>query len=63
MGGDVVHSVSTQCPTCFEWVDILIDEGDSGAMVQDCDVCCRPMEATVRWSEDGEPIVRVVSAS
>ncbi len=58
-----MYSVSTQCPACFEWVEIFVDPDDRGTMVQDCDVCCRPMEATVQWSEHGEPIVRVVSAS
>ena len=58
-----MHAVSTQCPTCFEWVDIFVDGGDSGKMVQDCDVCCRPMEVTVRWSDAGEPLIDVVSAN
>ena len=58
-----MHSVSTQCPACFEWVEIFVDQADEGTMVQDCDVCCRPMEATVRWLEDGEPHVRVVLAN
>ena len=58
-----MYAVSTQCPACFEWVEIFVDPGDSGAMVQDCDVCCRPMEATVSWTEEGEPQVRVVSAN
>ena len=58
-----MHTVPTQCPSCFEWVEIFVDQADRGAMIQHCDVCCRPMEATVSWTEDGEPQVRVVSAS
>ena len=46
-----MHAVSTQCPACFEWVEIFVDQADEGTMVQDCDVCCRPMEATVWWGE------------
>jgi hypothetical protein len=61
--GGLVHEVSTQCPACFEWVEIYVDEGDRGRMVQDCDVCCRPMDVLVRWSEDGEPVIDVRSAN
>jgi hypothetical protein len=52
-----------QCPTCFEWVALFVDEGDHGKMIQDCEVCCRPMELTVYWTEEGELRVDVVSAS
>ncbi len=54
--------MTTQCPTCFEWVELYIDEDDRGKMIQDCDVCCRPMEIHVRRTDDGELQVDVVSA-
>ena len=58
-----MYAVPAQCPACFEWIDIFVDQADRGTMVQDCDVCCRPMEATVQWSEEGEPFVHVVPAN
>lgn len=61
--GGSVFEVSTQCPTCFEWVEIFVDQGDRGRMVQDCDVCCRPMDVLVRWTDDGEPQLEVRSAN
>ena len=61
--GDGVFEVSTQCPACFEWVEIFVDRDDRGRMVQDCDVCCRSMDVLVRWTEDGEPQIEVRSAN
>jgi len=58
-----MHDLTTQCPTCFEWVALFVEDGDVGKMIQDCEVCCRPMELNVRWTEDGEVQVDVVSAS
>ena len=54
--------VSVQCPACFQWVGIEIDRQDRGLLVQDCEVCCRPMEVRVQWRESGEPEVRVEPA-
>lgn len=54
--------MSVQCPACFQWVGIEIDRQDRGLLVQDCEVCCRPMEVRVQWRESGEPEVRVEPA-
>ena len=43
-----------QCVFCFEWVTLDVDPQDRGAMVHDCDVCCRPLQITVQWSGDGQ---------
>ncbi|MEC8194217.1 MAG: CPXCG motif-containing cysteine-rich protein [Myxococcota bacterium] len=51
-----------QCPACFEWVELDVDPNDRGSMVQDCDVCCRPMEVTVHWSGSDGPWVSVRAA-
>ena len=61
--GGGVFEVSTQCPACFEWVEIVVDRDDRGRMVQDCDVCCRPMDVSVHWSEEDEPQISVRSAN
>lgn len=54
--------LTAQCPACFEWVELDIDHADIGSMVQDCDVCCRPMEITVHPSGRSGPRVSVRSA-
>jgi hypothetical protein len=42
------------CPSCFETFTILIDtSGGDCEMVQDCEVCCRPMKLRV-GCEPGE---------
>lgn len=41
--------VSLTCPYCGEAIDLSVDEsgGDSQQYVEDCAVCCQPMEVTV----------------
>lgn len=55
--GDGVADLTTwvQCPYCGEDVELAVDPG-GGAMqeyVEDCEVCCQPMQLTVTWGEDG----------
>jgi hypothetical protein len=30
------------CPYCGEEVEILVDPGERGPFVEDCEVCCNP---------------------
>ena len=35
-----------QCPTCFEWFELVLPELSEGGTVEldyDCEICCRPM--------------------
>lgn len=43
------------CPYCGETIEIDIDEGGGPTQryVQDCAVCCRPIELAVDETEDG----------
>lgn len=43
-----MDSVRVQCPYCFEWVEITLEPDVQGDMVQDCEVCCRPWQLSVR---------------
>lgn len=45
--------VDLQCPYCFEWMQVYIDPGTEGEMVQDCEVCCRPWLLVVTRGRDG----------
>jgi len=43
-----------QCPYCGEAIEIVIDVSiESQAYIEDCSVCCRPMELSVSVA-DGE---------
>jgi len=49
---------TVQCPYCGEPIDLEVD-GSAGeqAYIEDCGVCCRPIE--VRLVVDGEPRLEV----
>jgi hypothetical protein len=50
-----LESTVAQCPYCGEPVELLLD-GSAGNQeyVEDCAVCCRPIEVSLRVGEDGE---------
>jgi hypothetical protein len=57
------ESLSIECPHCGEPFTIPFDvtEGDAEFVV-DCEVCCRPIDITVRL-EDGEIVALDVQPS
>lgn len=50
------------CPWCGETLDLLIEADVRGTMIQDCEVCCQPMELTIRRDEWGDPDIAVAQA-
>ncbi|WP_224485473.1 CPXCG motif-containing cysteine-rich protein [Robertkochia aurantiaca] len=44
-----------QCPYCWETISMLLDPSRDQTYVEDCEVCCNPIELSVRF-EDGELI-------
>ncbi|MCM5662717.1 CPXCG motif-containing cysteine-rich protein [Galbibacter mesophilus] len=44
-----------QCPYCWEEISMLLDPSVNQTYVEDCEVCCNPIEVTVNF-EDGELI-------
>lgn len=67
----MLPSVSVQCPYCGEPIELLIEDPvedsmagsmDQQSYVEDCPVCCRPIEVTVTL-EDGAPRVQVAADS
>jgi len=54
----------TTCPYCGEAISLWVDPGGGGAQtyVEDCSVCCKPIELSVSMSEDGEPAVHAARA-
>lgn len=44
-GGEPARLINVQCPFCGEWVDTVIDlSAGSFRYIEDCQVCCQPME-------------------
>jgi len=47
-----------QCPYCWERFEILIDPGETFQVyIEDCEICCRPIQFQVQIDEYGEPAV------
>jgi hypothetical protein len=43
-----------QCPYCWEEISMIFDESESSqTYIEDCEVCCNPIEVSVSF-EDGE---------
>ncbi len=50
--------VSVQCPYCWERFTILVDGSvEAQDYVEDCEICCRPIDFAVRITEDGRAAV------
>lgn len=40
-----------ECPWCFEQFPLVIDTSSGGyEMIEDCSVCCRPIQLEIRCS-------------
>lgn len=45
---------SVQCPYCGEWIELTIDRSvGEQHYVEDCSVCCRPIEISLIAMPDG----------
>jgi hypothetical protein len=51
----MLPTITVPCPYCGERVELMIDESaDLQRYVEDCPVCCRPMEISVAFGAGGE---------
>jgi len=49
-----------QCPYCGETIGVLLDPSvEHQHYIEDCQVCCRPIEFTVTMNYDGDVTVSV----
>ena len=56
------ESVEIACPYCGEVIEILVDPSvESQSYIEDCQVCCRPINLTVTIDEEGTPLVEASS--
>lgn len=52
------QSVSIHCPYCGEPLDMIVDcSVEAQRYIEDCQVCCRPIEMAVYIGADGTPRV------
>ena len=53
----MIETIVIQCPYCGESYETVVDlSGGSQRYVEDCAVCCRPIEVSLRVTDDGELI-------
>jgi len=54
-----MEPVSISCPYCGETIEILVDPSvESQSYIEDCQVCCRPMNMSVTMDDEGRPEVQ-----
>jgi len=41
-----------QCPHCWEEISMLLDRSVSQTYIEDCEVCCNPIEITVNFEAE-----------
>ena len=51
----MTESITIHCPYCGEGYETIVDlSAGSQRYIEDCAVCCRPIEITLRVGDDGE---------
>ena len=57
---DLIRELDITCPYCWEVFSIVVELG-TGDMefIEDCQVCCHPIQFTVKEGNDGELAVNV----
>ncbi|MDH3577450.1 MAG: CPXCG motif-containing cysteine-rich protein [Gammaproteobacteria bacterium] len=51
-----------ECPYCGESIDVLVDPSvPQQVYIEDCRVCCRPINFCIAIEPDGPVVVRVTS--
>jgi hypothetical protein len=49
-----------QCPYCGEILEVVIDSSEiNQRYIEDCQVCCRPIDFAISVDQDGELCVSV----
>lgn len=61
--GVAATDATAVCPYCGEAVELALDPGCGGTQryIEDCPVCCRPWEVTVRYGPEGEADVALTA--
>ena len=40
------------CPYCWERISMILDRQEESDYIEDCEVCCRPIELKFLFSDD-----------
>lgn len=57
---NVIEPNHIHCPYCGELIEVLIDcSVENQSYIEDCQVCCRPINFEVQIGLSGQPTVRV----
>ena len=40
------------CPYCWENISMLLESYTSETYIEDCEVCCNPIQITTKWEND-----------
>ena len=52
-----MNEVFFQCPYCWEQISVLVDPSvPQQSYIEDCEVCCRPIQFDIHADEGGEDI-------
>lgn len=58
----VDEDARVKCPYCGEWIELALEPtAEEQRYIEDCPVCCRPMNVRVDFDEDGVAQVVVES--
>jgi hypothetical protein len=50
----LINLIPASCPYCGENIDLLVEAMlENQDYIEDCQVCCRPINITVKTDEDG----------
>ncbi|TCP24708.1 cysteine-rich CPXCG protein [Tenacibaculum skagerrakense] len=41
-----------QCPYCWEQISMLLDRSVSETYIEDCEICCNPMQITTVFEQN-----------
>jgi len=53
----MIETIVIHCPYCGEGFETVVDlSAGSQRYIEDCAVCCRPIEITLQVGDDGELI-------
>lgn len=51
----MIETIAIQCPYCGESYETVVDvSAGSQQYIEDCAVCCRPIEIALNVGDDGE---------
>lgn len=57
---NALESQNIQCPYCGETIEVLIDNSEpEQAYIEDCQVCCRPIEFRLAMEDSGETVLTI----